>query len=38
MLDTFPIVREQDTKVFSSYRTQEDILKALALLTGFAAK
>jgi hypothetical protein len=34
MLDTFPIVREQDTKVFGSYRTQEDILKMLALLTG----
>jgi hypothetical protein len=34
MLGTFPIVREQDTKVFGSYRTQEDILKALALLAG----
>ena len=32
MLDTFPIVREQDTKTFGRYRTQEDILKRMALL------
>jgi hypothetical protein len=35
ILSTFPIVREQDTKAFGSYRTQEDILKMLALLTGY---
>jgi hypothetical protein len=32
MLDTFPIVREQDTKTFGSYRTQQDILQLMALL------
>jgi len=34
MLDTFPIVREQDIKAFGRYRTKEDILAMLALLTG----
>ncbi|MDP2370207.1 Eco57I restriction-modification methylase domain-containing protein [Rhodoferax sp.] len=33
MLDTFPIVREQDTRAFGDYRTQRDILKLLSLLT-----
>jgi hypothetical protein len=33
MLGTFPIVRDQDTKVFGRYRTQDDILEALKLLT-----
>jgi len=32
ILDTFPIVREQDTKSFGRYRTQEDILRILPLL------
>lgn len=32
MLDTFPIVREQDIKTFGSYRTQHGILQLLALL------
>jgi len=32
MLDTFPIVREQDIKTFGSYRTQQDILQLMALL------
>jgi len=32
ILDTFPIVREQDAKTFGRYRTQDDILTALALL------
>jgi len=33
ILSTFPIVREQDQKTFGRYRTQDDILTALALLT-----
>ena len=32
ILGTFPIVREQDTQAFGRYRTQDDILAALALL------
>ena len=32
-LDTFPIVREQDIKAFGRYRTQDDILQLLNLLT-----
>jgi hypothetical protein len=31
-MGTFPIVREQDMKVFGRYRTQDDVLAALALL------
>ena len=34
MLGTFPIVREQDIKAFGRYRTKEDILAVLAILTG----
>lgn len=33
ILNTFPIVRAQDMQTFGSFRTQEDILKVLALLT-----
>ena len=33
MLDSFPIVRDQDMKAFGRYRTQEDILQFLKLLT-----
>jgi hypothetical protein len=33
MLDTFPIVREHDTRAFGSYRTQQDILKMMPLLS-----
>ncbi|MBV5298585.1 MAG: Eco57I restriction-modification methylase domain-containing protein, partial [Rhodoferax sp.] len=33
ILDSFPIVREQDTRAFGRYRTQDDILAALAPLT-----
>jgi hypothetical protein len=33
VLDTFPIVREQDLQACGRYRTQDDILAALALLT-----
>ena len=32
ILDTFPIVREQDTKAFGSYRTKADVLERLGLL------
>ena len=32
ILDSFPIVREQDTKAFGRYRTQDDILQLLNLL------
>ena len=32
ILDTFPIVREQDTKAFGRFRTRDDILTALAFL------
>lgn len=31
--DTFPIVRDQDIKAFGRYRTQDDILQLLSLLT-----
>lgn len=34
ILDTFPIVREQDTRAFDRYRTKDDILTVLAVLTG----
>ncbi|MFZ3142165.1 Eco57I restriction-modification methylase domain-containing protein [Polaromonas sp.] len=33
ILDTFPIVRDQDQKAFGRYRTQDDILQLLSLLT-----
>jgi hypothetical protein len=33
ILDTFPIVRDQDTKAFGRYRTKDDVLANLALLT-----
>ena len=33
ILDTFPTVREQDIKAFGRYRTQDDILPLLSLLT-----
>ena len=33
ILDTFPIVRDQDQKAFGHYRTQDDILQILSLLT-----
>jgi hypothetical protein len=32
ILNTFPIVREQDEKAFGRYRTRDDVLAALALL------
>ena len=32
ILDTFPIVREHDMKLFGRYRTQEDILQVLQTL------
>jgi Eco57I restriction-modification methylase len=32
ILDTFPIVRDQDTKAFGRYRTKDDVLEKLALL------
>ena len=32
ILSTFPIVREQDTQTFGHYRTEADVLAALALL------
>ncbi|MHB1200133.1 MAG: Eco57I restriction-modification methylase domain-containing protein, partial [Polaromonas sp.] len=32
IMSTFPIVREQDEKAFGRYRTQDDVLAALALL------
>ncbi len=31
IMDSFPIVREQDEKVFGRYRTREDVLAGLAL-------
>ena len=34
ILDTFPSVREQDTKAFGSYRTKADVLERLGLLVG----
>ena len=33
ILDTFPIVRDQDIKAFGRYRTQDHILQLLSLLT-----
>ena len=33
ILDTFPIVRDQDIKAFGRYRTQDDSLQLLSLLT-----
>jgi hypothetical protein len=33
ILGTFPIVRDQDQKAFGRYRTQDDILQLLSLLT-----
>ncbi len=32
ILDTFPIVRDQDTKAFGRYRTKDDVLAKLALI------
>jgi hypothetical protein len=32
IMDTFPIVREQDTKAFGHYRTKDEVLERLALL------
>ena len=32
ILDTFPIVRDQDIKAFGSYRTKNDVLTVLAIL------
>ena len=37
ILDTFPIVREQDIKAFGSYRTKADVLERLGLLTDSAS-
>ncbi|MCL2831452.1 MAG: Eco57I restriction-modification methylase domain-containing protein [Betaproteobacteria bacterium] len=34
VLDTFPIVREQDERTFGRYRTKEDVLALLPLLKG----
>jgi hypothetical protein len=34
ILDTFPIVREQDVKAFGRFRTKDDVLGHLALLQG----
>lgn len=33
IMDTFPIVREQDMKAFGHYRTKDEVLERLALLT-----
>jgi hypothetical protein len=32
ILDTFPIVRDQDAKAFGRYRTKDDVLEKLALI------
>ena len=32
IMDTFPIVRDQDTKAFGCYRTKDDVLAVLAIL------
>ena len=32
IMGTFPIVRDQDTKAIGRYRTQDDVLAALAIL------
>jgi hypothetical protein len=34
ILDTFPIVRDQDTKAFGHYRTKDDVLAKLAQIEG----
>ena len=34
MLQSFPIVREQEERAFGRYRTQEEVLRVLALLQG----
>jgi len=33
ILGSFPIVREQDSKTFGTFKTQDDVLRWLALLT-----
>ena len=33
IMDTFPIVRDQDTKAFGRYRTKDDVLVALEMST-----
>ena len=33
LLDSFPIVREQDQKAFACFRTKDDILALLDLMT-----
>jgi hypothetical protein len=37
ILDTFPIVREQDIKAFGSYRTKDDVLNHLKVVPPEAA-
>jgi hypothetical protein len=37
MLDSFPIVREQDQKAFGSFKTKDDILALLDLLAPLPA-
>ena len=34
ILQSFPIVREQEERAFGRYRTQEEVLRVLALLQG----
>ena len=34
VLDTFPIVREQDERIYGRYRTKDDVLALLTLLNG----
>jgi len=36
ILDTFPIVRDQDQKAFGRYRTKEDVLAGMGKLSGTA--
>ena len=31
IMDTFPIVRDQDIKAFGSYRTKDEVLAVLAI-------
>ena len=33
IMDTFPIVRDQDTKAFGRYRTKDDVLAVLDVLS-----
>ena len=33
IMDTFPIVRDQDTKAFGSYRTKDDVLAVLDIFS-----